>query len=739
MTSIDDSGRLSIPEIDPDADVLTAALAYAEAGWYVVPTSPRDPKNPGSVVRGGWHTQSSRDPEQIAAWFAGCESGTGIALHCGRSGAVVVDVDNADNMPDVLAEAVRNAPFQSTRETDAARGHYVFTMPTGRVLGNSTGKLGGAWGEIRGANGVIAVQPTPHPDGGRYRWVRTGSVPELPAAVAELLPDASSAVDAASDATVKAFLAEHVSSETPELIEAWADVFRRKADAGESRHAAMNSILAGAMKEAAAGLFPARAAVDALLHAFVDAVTRDGIGRQGKARTKGQAVNEFRGILAWAVGQADAADPAETMRRAEKYAPSDELRGRSTTIEAPQPPSITLEECHDVYRKWLGEKYDTAAITLCLIVAAVERLDGDPLWALIVSGSGNAKTETVQPLSAIGAHVVSTIKSEGALLSASPKRDRSRASTGGLLRSIGERGVLVVKDVTTILSASRDQRAEVLAALREIYDGFWSRNVGTDGGQTLEWSGRIALVGAVTTAWDRAHTVISAMGDRFVLLRMDSHTSDLRKAAGQKAIGNTGSETVMRAELANAVSGVMAGLDTSAPVELSDEDVDKLLAAADLVTRARTAVDYDPQGNVIDAHEPEMPTRFAKQLTQIVRGGCALGMKYDDAFALAMRCARDSMPPLRLDALKTIAEKPNSTVSELRVLMNKPRTTVDRVFQALHQLGLVTQIEGGGIDNLWRYVLADDVDMDDLLCTGTAKSGDAEPVPDDDEPPVAPF
>jgi len=54
----------------------------------------------------------------------------------------------------------------------------------------------------------------------------------------------------------------------------------------------------------------------------------------------------------------------------------------------------------------------------------------------------------------------------------------------------------------------------MLAALREVYDGRWERNVGTDGGQTLTWTGRIAVVGAVTTAWDVAHSV---MDDRFVL------------------------------------------------------------------------------------------------------------------------------------------------------------------------------------------------------------------------------
>jgi hypothetical protein len=40
-----------------------------------------------------------------------------------------------------------------------------------------------------------------------------------------------------------------------------------------------------------------------------------------------------------------------------------------------------------------------------------------------------------------------------------------------LLRKIGDRGILVIKDVTSILSADRNVRASVLAAVREIYDG----------------------------------------------------------------------------------------------------------------------------------------------------------------------------------------------------------------------------------------------------------------------------
>ena len=204
--------------------------------------------------------------------------------------------------------------------------------------------------------------------------------------------------------------------------------------------------------------------------------------------------------------------------------PHPDLADRDGTpaVAAPQHPGCSLAEVHAVFRKWFSAEYDLDTIDAVMATAAAERLAGDPLWLLVISGPGNTKTETVSSLSGAGAHITSTIASEGALLSATPRKSRIKDATGGLLRKIGDRGVLVIKDVTSILSANRDTRAGVLAALREVYDGLWERNVGSDGGQTLTWRGRLAVVGAVTTAWDAAHGVVSVMGDRFVLIRPDS-------------------------------------------------------------------------------------------------------------------------------------------------------------------------------------------------------------------------
>ncbi len=68
----------------------------------------------------------------------------------------------------------------------------------------------------------------------------------------------------------------------------------------------------------------------------------------------------------------------------------------------------------------------------------------------------------------------------------------------------------------------------------------------------------------------------------------------------------------MRAELAAEVGDLLENIKPD-KLDLTAEDLDTLFALADVITFARTAVETDNRGDVIDAHEPEAPTRFAKQ------------------------------------------------------------------------------------------------------------------------------
>jgi hypothetical protein len=378
-----------------------------------------------------------------------------------------------------------------------------------------------------------------------------------------------------------------------------------------------------------------------------------------------------------------------------------------------------LRATHKIFRKWLDEDYDLDVLDAVLATAASERLGGDPLWLLVVSGSGAAKTETVQALSGAGAYITSTIASEGALLSATSRKQKAKGATGGLLRKIGDRGILVIKDVTSILSADRHTRGPVLAALRETHDGKYERNVGSDGGLTLTWTGRLIIVGAVTTAWDTAHSVIAAMGDRFVIIRADSSSGRARSAS--KAIRNTGSEPDMRSELAYCTGALIKHINKK-EYALPNDHIDQLIKAADIVTAARTGVERDYRGEVIDAHALEMPTRFAKQLGQLVRGAVAIGMPVKNAMRLALRCAHDSIPPLRAEILVDIANHPASEPHEVHRRIGRPRQTVRRELEALHMLRLLECEEtdeendkGKIVRTIYEYRLGAKFDRDTVL------------------------
>jgi hypothetical protein len=193
------------------------------------------------------------------------------------------------------------------------------------------------------------------------------------------------------------------------------------------------------------------------------------------------------------------------------------------------------------------------------------------------------------------------------------------------------------------------------------------------------------------------------------------------------------------------------------PITITDDETQVLIDAADLVTLARTGVEYDYQGNVIDAHAPEMPTRFAKQLAQIMRGAVAIGTSRTDALQLAIRCARDSMPPLRLAIIDHLAANPGDSTAAVRKGIDKPWTTVNRQLEALHTLGVldVEEVEYQEGKRRWYYTLAEGISPDvfspELLLptnrqhkeeseteTGavdpgiaTHKSGEESPAPDD--------
>jgi hypothetical protein len=180
--------------------------------------------------------------------------------------------------------------------------------------------------------------------------------------------------------------------------------------------------------------------------------------------------------------------------------------------------TLTLAEAIAVFRRWLWLP-DTDALLAALGAVVANRRDGDPVWVLVVAPPGTGKTEAIQPLAGLDDVWPTATLTEAALLSGTPRRE-AKGAKGGLLKEIGDFGIILCKDFGSVLSMNRDSRALVLAALREIYDGSWTRRVGTDGGRELSWSGKVGLVAGCTPVIDSHYAVLGAMGDRMAFYRL---------------------------------------------------------------------------------------------------------------------------------------------------------------------------------------------------------------------------
>lgn len=156
---------------------------------------------------------------------------------------------------------------------------------------------------------------------------------------------------------------------------------------------------------------------------------------------------------------------------------SEATTGRSTIEDARERFSpMPLDEVCAVFKCWLYLP-DTGPLLVVLAALVANLIPGDPVWLMLVGPSSGGKTEILNALAMLRHVCLAAVLTEASLLSGTSKRETAKEAKGGLLREIGPFGVLLLKDFTSILSMNRDPRAALLAALREIYDGSWTRHV----------------------------------------------------------------------------------------------------------------------------------------------------------------------------------------------------------------------------------------------------------------------
>lgn len=616
---------------------------YAELGWALIRASGKRPKDPG------WEQTPPTRPLSAAAgkWVHWGERwNVGVVL--GSSGLACYELD--DQAARALFLKLLGAPPLPATPiclTGSGKPHVYFADPGGLEKSARSGL------ELRVGPHHCLVPPSVHPDSGRaYRWLE-GHAPWQVAP----LPMPANLIDFFAAAAE-----QRRNGPAPPVEEIIPQ---------GQRHDEMVSIAGSLRRRGLSG-----EEILATLTAVNAARCRPPLP-EGELRE-----------IAYDVARRYEPDPVAAIKT-------------EPASEAPVTPG-SLGDVISTFREWLHLP-DPGALEAVLATVAANRIaELDPLWLVVVGPSGGGKTETLAAVTGLAdVYSIGTL-TEAALLSGTSKREKAANAKGGLLRELGDFGILMLKDFGSVLSMHRDARAAVLAALREIFDGSWTRLVGTDGGQALHWNGKVGLVAGATPAIDQHHAVLAQLGERFLFHRLA--VADAATQA-RRSLRHQGREREMRKALREAVLGLFAGLEGAEAAGRAEADEDRLVALSTLVARARSPVVRDSYRRELElVPDAEAPGRLIGALGRLLTGLRLIGADEAEAWRVAVKTGFDSMPASRRRALEfLIASGEVMSTTEVAVALGLPNPSVHRVLEELaaHDV-LKRESQGQGKPDLWH-------------------------------------
>lgn len=348
---------------------------------------------------------------------------------------------------------------------------------------------------------------------------------------------------------------------------------------------------------------------------------------------------------------------------------------------------------HSHLRQWFY-RIDTQAMACNMAcVAAHFYRKEPPVWLFVVGPSSSGKTR-------VG------VDSFGGLNYIYPMGDitaktfiSASADYKGLLTEIGDHGVLTFKDFTTILSKREDERGEIAAQLREIYDGKFNKRTGMGVGVT--WQGKITVIAGATNALERAWAIRRELGERFLTVRWPT-TSDyagLRLAASQR-----GRDPEINKELERLVMEIISNRTLELP-KLPTEMVETTAAYAQVLARMRGQVYRDREKQITDLPVLEDSYRIHKQLLTAIAAHAALWHRTPEAadLAIARRLSLDSIPMTRrmiFDALRPLAP---IHLFEIAKVTKLPDSTVQYHLEDLLALGVTQATIRSSTDTVYTF------------------------------------
>jgi hypothetical protein len=326
------------------------------------------------------------------------------------------------------------------------------------------------------------------------------------------------------------------------------------------------------------------------------------------------------------------------------------------------------EDWAEVERVLLAHTYkpDLVAPRALYASYAAHRLPGNAVWLMVVGPPASGKSEMLSAIDGLrDVHSIDSFTSKAFLSGRVDDPANPMATKPSLLHRIGESGIILAKDFSTVLSAKHEVRETVFSDLRKIYDGELSKEFGTgEDPNKHKWKGRITFLAGVTPEIDKHSATVQSLGERFILVRIP------RADGPDAAMVAMNQNTVdMRRDLKHVVSRLLENLPTYNPA-IPKSLQRKIACLGEIVACARATITRggDRGKEITDEPQIESSTRISQQLAQLGRGSALLSHRQevnDFDYRLVQRVGLDCIRPTRRQLLEAVLRGRN--LAELKM------------------------------------------------------------------------
>lgn len=365
---------------------------------------------------------------------------------------------------------------------------------------------------------------------------------------------------------------------------------------------------------------------------------------------------------------------------------------------------MTFEELEKNINQYLILK-DKGIIKLLCAVAIANRIPSlDPTWLFVVSSSSGGKSELLLALSYVNGALPIDDLTPRTLVSGAKSKDVETS----LIYRLPHNCIMVIKDLTVLLSKNNKDSAEIFSQLRMIYDGDFNKSFGS--GEDIKATVRMGLIAGVTGIIEEFQADDAAVGQRAIKYLMEQHTEDELRALTKKVLKRK-NDKEMRVMIGKSFSSFVDGnqWDLENPPDIPDDINDYIADLAEMTTLARSNVrrdQYDREKRILYVPPREQPFRLGKQLMNIARGMAIIngGELTEFDSAILYRVALYSIPTERMLTMKAATKFSRIALDGLAREIGRPERSAEIHLEDLVALGVMIKEYSYGANKAFYYL-----------------------------------